>query len=48
MKSIENIRKELVNGNYVLSGHALKKVVERKIMYYEIEEAGNNAEIIED
>lgn len=48
LKSIETIRKDLLSGNYELSAHALKRVVERKIMYYEIEEIGENAEIIED
>jgi len=48
LKSIEVIRKELSTGKYELSFHALKRVVERRIMYNEIEEAGENAIIIED
>jgi len=48
LKPIEVIRKELSTGNYELTFHALKKVVERKIMFNEIEEAGENAVIIED
>ena len=48
MKSIEQIWKQLVNGEYDLSAYALKRAVERKILFFEIEEAGINAEIIED
>lgn len=47
MKEIEEIREQLSSGKYKLSYHALKKVIERKIMYYEIEEAGENVIIIE-
>ncbi len=48
MKSIEDIRNQISSGNYELSAHALKRAIERKIMYFEIEEAGNNLCIIED
>jgi len=48
LKSIEEIREQLSNGRYDLSAHALKRSIERKIMFFEIEEAGANAIIIED
>jgi len=48
MKSLETIREQITNGKYELSAHALKRVMERKILYFEIEEAGSNVEIIED
>ena len=48
MKTIEIIREQLSKGNYELSGHALIRAVERQIYYFEIEEVGENAEIIEE
>ncbi|OGU15164.1 MAG: hypothetical protein A2X61_15035 [Ignavibacteria bacterium GWB2_35_12] len=48
MKSIEKIREHLSTGKYELSAHALKRAVEKKILFFEIEEAGNNVKIIED
>jgi len=47
MKSIEEIRKQINTGYYELSEHAFEKAVERKILFFEIEEAGDKAEIIE-
>ncbi|MFC2131156.1 DUF4258 domain-containing protein [Bacteroidota bacterium] len=48
MKSIEEIRKYISNGQYELSEHAFERAIERKILFSEIEEAGLNIEIIED
>ena len=48
MKSLQDIRNQISNGLYELSEHAFIKAIERKIHFYEIEEAGKNLEIIED
>jgi hypothetical protein len=48
MKTIEQIREQLSHGKYDLSAHAFDRSIERKIMFFEIEEAGTNSVIIED
>ncbi len=48
MKSIEQIRQQLTSGNFNLTRHALKRLVERNISRSEIIETGDNATIIED
>lgn len=48
MKSIEEIRFQLSNGNYELSNHAYNRVVIRNITENEIISSGRNAIIIED
>jgi hypothetical protein len=46
--SLPEIRQRLVSGAYNLSDHALVRVVERNISSRMIQEAGANAEVIED
>ena len=48
MKSIEEIRKQLAGGSYILSIHAFERIVERNISEEEIRFAGSNSELIED
>ncbi len=48
MKSIDQIRQQLRLGNFELTRHALKRLVERNISRTEIIETGDNATIIED
>lgn len=48
MKSLEQIRQQLIQGQFELTRHALKRLVERNISRQEIQETGNNAIIIED
>jgi len=48
MKSLEEIRRQLSEGEFEFSRHALKRVVERNIAEGEIREAAENAELIED
>ena len=48
MKSLLEIRRQLVAGEFAFSRHALKRAVERNISEMEIREAGAEAEIIED
>jgi hypothetical protein len=48
MKSLAQIRVQLARGDYVLSRHALRRVVERNIRETEVREAGTNVVIIED
>lgn len=48
MKSLKQIRLELGRGDYVLSRHAFRRVVERNIIASEISQAGLNAIVIED
>ncbi|MDJ0662387.1 MAG: DUF4258 domain-containing protein [Crocosphaera sp.] len=48
MKSLDKIRQQLTNGEFELTRHALKRLVERNISRQEIQETGNNAVIIED
>lgn len=48
MKSLAQIRVQLSDGEYELSRHALRRIVERNISEMEIREAGSTAVIIED
>ncbi len=48
MKSLARIRVQLARGDYMLSRHALRRIVERNIREAEIREAGANVVIIED
>ena len=48
MKSLDNIRKDLISGNYVHSIHSAARVIERNISAREIAQIGKNAIIIED
>lgn len=48
MKSISEIREQLISGGYVHSLHSATRVIERNISAREISEAGSNADIIED
>ena len=48
MKTLAQIRVQLSNGDYELSRHAFRRVVERNISEMEIREAAANAVIIED
>jgi hypothetical protein len=48
MNSIDEIREQLQSGNFELTRHALKRLIERNISCSEIIEIGKNATIIED
>jgi hypothetical protein len=48
MKSLAEIRQQIVSGNFELTRHALRRVVERNISRLEIMEIGSDAIIIED
>ncbi|HKA54749.1 MAG TPA: DUF4258 domain-containing protein [Candidatus Binatia bacterium] len=48
MKTLEDVRKQLVTGEFEFSRHAFRRAVERNISEQEIREAGAQAEIIED
>jgi hypothetical protein len=48
VKSLAQIRVQLSGGDYELSRHAFRRVVERNISEMEIREAGSNVVIIED
>lgn len=48
MKTFEQIRQQLIDGEFDFSRHALKRAVERNISELEICEAADNAQIIED
>lgn len=48
MKSLNQIRQQLLSGNFQFTRHALRRLVERNISRTEIMETGNNAIIIED
>lgn len=48
MKSISQICQQLQQGQFNLTRHALKRIVERNISRQEIIEVGENAVIIED
>jgi Domain of unknown function (DUF4258) len=47
MKTIEIIRQQLGHGDFEFSRHAFKRTIERNISELEIQEAGENAIIIE-
>lgn len=48
MKSLEQIRRQLVAGEFEFSRHALRRAVERNISESEIRDAAKSAELIED
>lgn len=48
MKTLAQIRQQLVAGQFDFSRHAFKRAVERNISEHEIRTAGARAEIIED
>ncbi|HDZ01347.1 MAG TPA: DUF4258 domain-containing protein [Nitrospirae bacterium] len=48
MKTLNDIKNQLLSGQFDFSRHAFKRTVERNISEHEIKEAGNNAKIIED
>ena len=48
MKSLTDIQRQLANGDFEVSRHALRRAVERNISEAEIREAGLRAEVIED
>ncbi len=48
MRSLEDIRHQLANGQFEFSQHAFKRAVERNISDLEIRQAGQNAQPIED
>jgi len=48
MKSLSQIRHQLSLGQFEFSRHAFKRAIERDISASEIEEAGTQAEMIED
>jgi len=48
MRTFENIRHQLGNGQFAFSQHTFKRAVERNISDLEIREAGQEAQRIED
>ncbi len=46
-KTLDAVRRQLATGRYEFSRHAFRRVVERNISEAEIQEAGGDAEIIE-
>jgi hypothetical protein len=48
MKTIDDIQRQLVAGEFEFSLHAFKRAVERNISELEIQQAGQQARIIED
>jgi hypothetical protein len=48
MKTIAEIQRQLIAGDFEFSRHALRRVVERNISEAEIRQAGAKAEVIED
>lgn len=48
MKTIERVRSQLREGEFDLSRHALRRIVERNISEQEIRQAGPAAVVIED
>ena len=48
MKTLEGVREQLATGAFEFSRHAFRRAVERNISEQEIQEAGAQAEIIED
>ncbi len=48
VKTFEQIRQQLQDGEFDFTRHALKRVVERNISELEIREASENAQTIED
>lgn len=48
MKTLDDIRRQLSNGDFEFSRHAFKRAVERNISSMEIQQSGAQAKIIED
>ena len=48
MKTLDEVRRQLAQGEFELSRHALKRAVERNISASEICQAGTHATLIED
>ena len=48
MKTLDDIRRQLVAGEFEFSRHAFKRAIERNISDAEIRQAGAQAKIIED
>lgn len=48
VKTIDQVRRQLFSGDYVVTHHALRRLVERNISEREIREAGRRANVIED
>jgi hypothetical protein len=48
IKDIEDIKRDLINGDYIHSLHSATRVIERNISSVEIAEIAENAMIIED
>lgn len=48
MKTLEQILRQLSNGEFEFTRHALRRVVERNISDMEIQQAARNGKIIED
>jgi len=48
MKSVDEVYRQLEVGEYTLSRHALKRVVERNIRELEIQQAGAAAQVVEE
>lgn len=48
MKTLEGVREQLATGAFEFSRHAFRRAVERNISEQEIQEAGTQADIIED
>ena len=48
MKTVAEIRRQLVAGEFEFSRHAFRRAIERNISDQEIREAGGRAEVIED
>lgn len=48
MKTIDQIRRQLIQGQFEFSRHAFRRAVERNIADMEIRQAAENLELIED
>ncbi|MCY4441635.1 MAG: DUF4258 domain-containing protein [Deltaproteobacteria bacterium] len=48
MKTIDQVRRQLFSGDYVVTRHAFRRLVERNISEREIREAGRRANVIEE
>lgn len=48
MKSLQDLRRQLADGNFDFSRHAFRRAVERNVSEDEIREAGRQARLIED
>jgi len=48
MKTIEQICRQLISGQFEFTRHAFKRTIERNISELEIREIGNNVKIVEE